>query len=330
MLEQKILDTINEYNLIESGDTVIAAVSGGPDSMCMLNVLNNIKENLKIKEIVVAHVNHMLRKEAEEETKFVEAYCKENNIRFFVKYVDIKKIAKDNKQGEEETGRKARYDFFEEVAKKVKADKIAIAHNYNDNAETILMHIMRGTGISGLIGIKPYRDGKYIRPIIKCSRDEIEDYCKKQKLNPKYDKSNKNNEYTRNRIRNKLIPYISKEFDANIVETLNRLSEVVLQEDDFMQMIVLKEYNDLLIKEERNKISIDVKKFNKLHEYMKSKVILFIIDKLFGSTQGIEKIHIKDIIKLCSNNIGNKYLTPNKNVKIFIKSGTVSFEKVLK
>ena len=97
-----------------------------------------------------------------------------------------------------------------------------------------------------------------------------------------------------------------------------------------MQMIVLKEYNDLLIKEERNKISIDVKKFNKLHEYMKSKVILFIIDKLFGSTQGIEKIHIKDIIKLCSNNIGNKYLTPNKNVKIFIKSGTVSFEKVLK
>ena len=278
MLEQKILNTIKEYNLIESGDTVIAAVSGGPDSMCMLNVLYNLKEKLDLKEIAVVHVNHMLRKEAEEETKFVEAYCNEKNIRFFSKYVDIKKIAKKNKLGEEETGRKERYDFFEEIAKKIKANKIAIAHNYNDNAETILMHIMRGTGISGLVGIKPYRDGKYIRPIIKCTRAEIEEYCKKNNLNPKYDKSNLDNTYTRNRIRNKLIPYISKEFDTDIIESLNRLSELVLQEDEYMQTIVRKEYKNLLIKEEKNKILIDVKKFNKLHEYMKSKIILYIIN----------------------------------------------------
>ena len=330
MLEEKILKTIREYNLIESGDTVIAAVSGGPDSMCMLDVLCDLKDDLKIKEIIVAHVNHMLRKEAEEETKFVESYCKNKGIKFFAKYVDIKKIAKDNKTGEEETGRKERYDFFEKLAKKVNANKIAIAHNYNDNAETILMHLMRGSGISGLIGIKPYRDGKYIRPIIKCSREEIEEYCNQKKLNPKYDKSNLDNTYTRNRIRNKLIPYINKEFNINIVDALNRLSYLALEEDEFMQNSVLKEYENIIINEEKNKILFDLKKFNKLHKYMKSNIILFIINKISGSTKGIEKINIEDIIKLCSNNIGNKYLTPKKGIKIFVKSGTASIEKVLK
>lgn len=329
MIEDKILTTIKEYNLIEPEDIVLIAVSGGPDSMCLLNAIYDLKEILRIKKIAIVHINHMLREEAEEETQYVKKFAENKNIDFFVKYVDIKKISENNKIGEEEAGRKERYKFFEEIAEKINANKIAIAHNYNDNAETILMHLMRGTGISGLAGIKPYREGKYIRPIIKCTREEIEKYCEDKKLNPRYDKSNKNNLYTRNRIRNELIPFIKNKFNPNIIDTLNRLSSLVNEEENFIEKVINVEYENILKSEDENKIQIDVKSFNKLDKYIKSKVVLYIIKKLFGSTNGIEQIHIKDIIKLCENNIGNKYLTPNKHTRVFIKSGVVSFEKVL-
>lgn len=330
MLEDKILKTINEYKLIECNDSVLVAVSGGPDSMSLLNSLINLKDILRIKEIAVAHVNHMLRDEAELETKYVKKFCEEKKVKIFLKYVDIKKISENNKIGEEETGRKERYLFFDEVAKLNGYNKIAIAHNYNDNAETVLMHLMRGSGINGLVGIKPNRDGKYIRPIIKCHRQEIEQYCEEHNLNPQYDKSNENNEYTRNRIRNKLIPFIEEEFNPNIIDTLNRLSSLALQEEEYMEKIIKEKYNSILAKENHKEIQIKVHEFNKFENYIKGRVILHIVKKLFGDTKGIETIHIKDLIKLFSNNIGNKYLMPNKNLKVFIKSGIVSFEKVLK
>lgn len=330
MLENKILKTIKEYNLIEPEDIVLVAVSGGPDSMCLLNSLYNLKDKLKIKKIAIAHVNHMLRSEAEEETQYVKRFAELKNIDFFVKYVDIKKISENNKIGEEEAGRKERYKFFEEISQKINANKIAIAHNYNDNAETVLMHLMRGAGISGLSGIKPFREEKYIRPIIKCSREEIEQYCEEKGLNPKYDESNKNNLYTRNRIRNQLIPFIKEKFNPNIIDTLNRVSSVVMEEENYIENVINNEYKNILKNRETNKIEIDVKKFNKLDKYIKSRMVLYIIKELFENTNGIEQIHIKDIIKLCENNIGNKYLTPNKNMKVFIKAGIVSFEKVLK
>ena len=185
MVETKILDTISENNLIEKNDVLVVAVSGGPDSMCLLDNLIKLKEKLQIKEIVVAHVNHMLRKEAEQETLYVQDYCKKNNVECFIKYVDIIKISQEEKIGTEEAGRIERYKFFDNIFEQKNANKIAIAHNLNDNAETILMHIIRGSGISGLCGITAKRDGKYIRPLINCSREEIEEYCKVNKLYPK-------------------------------------------------------------------------------------------------------------------------------------------------
>ena len=329
-VEDKILNTIKKYNLINNDDIIVVAVSGGPDSMCLLNSLYNMKEKLAIKKLVVAHVNHMLREEAEEETQFVKRYCKNKNIDFFVKYVNIKELSEHNKTGEEETGRIERYKFFEEVAKEVNANKIAIAHNYNDNAETVLMHLLRGSGIPGLIGIRPYKENKYIRPIIKCERFEIEEYCEKNHLDPRHDKTNDDNTYTRNKIRNKLIPYLKKEFNPNIIETINRLSESVLLEENYMSKITENDFKKICLEQNKNVIIIDLKEFNNLDEIIKSRIILNIINNLFGNTNGIEKVHINDIIKLCNNNIGNKQLMPNKNIKIFVKSGKVSFEKVLK
>lgn len=330
MLENKILETIKKYNLITSGDTILVAVSGGPDSMCLLDNLLKLKDVLEVKEIVVAHLNHMIRQEAKEETEYVEEYCNKNNIRCFVKYEDIIKEAKEQKIGTEEAGRKARYDFFEQIASKTNADKIAIAHNKNDNVETVFMHMLRGSGISGLTGIKPYREGKYIRPLIKCSRDEIEEYCAKEKLNPKYDKTNNDNTYTRNRIRNELIPYIKKEFNPNIIETIDRLSELILDEENYMQEITVENYNLILENENKDEIVLNLKKFNLLKDIIKSRIILYTVKRLFGTSKGIEKIHIDDIIKLCGNNIGNKYTMPNKNLKVLVQNKKIYFYKYLK
>lgn len=392
-MEEKILKTIKKYNLISNGDKIVVAVSGGPDSMCLLNILKNLRQKFNI-ELFVAHINHMIREEADSETEYVKNYCEKNNIKCFIKRANVLEMAKEQKKGTEEMGRIVRYDFFEYVANEVSANKIAIAHTENDNAETILMNLMRGASLEGLKGIEPIR-GKYIRPLIECNREEIEKYCEINKLDPKFDKTNNDNTYTRNKIRNLLIPYIKKEFNPNIIETLNRLAVLARQDATYFNKIVKESYADILLYEninnndinnvnenlekyivkeekitrnieqklnnskiltdkievtkldnikaeekvEKNNINIeiekkskhiilDLKKFNKLEYVIKSRVLLYTINKLLGTTKGIEKINIEDMIKLCEKNIGNKYLIPNKNVKIFVKKGKIFFTKL--
>ena len=326
-MKEKILKTIKKYNMIENGEKVVLAVSGGPDSICMLDILNDIKNDETIDvdfEIVVAHVNHMIRKEAEEDEKYVKKYCEEKQIEFYSKSIDVQKMANNNKIGVEEAGRKARYNFFDEILEKTDAQKIAIAHNKNDKVETVLMHILRGSGISGLKGIEAKR-GKYIRPLIECERNEIEEYCTEKNLQPRIDKTNFENEYTRNKVRNLLIPYIQKEFNPNLIKTIDRLSNLVAEEENYMDKQVENLYKKLLISEKEKEIQLDLKTFNIQEKVIKSRTILYTITRLFGNSKGVEKIHIEDIIKLCSNNIGNKYLTPNKNIKILIKNHKIYF-----
>ena len=330
-LQDKVLKTIQKYNLIQNGDSIVIGVSGGPDSMTLLNVLINLKQKLGISKIVVATVNHMIREEAEEETKFVENFCESHGIDFYLKKVDVQEEARSKKISTELAGRNARYDFFEEILKKTGSNKIATAHNSNDNAETVLMNLLRGSGVSGLKGIEKIRDGKFIRPIIECKRSEIEQYCLENKLNPRYDKTNNENTYTRNKIRNMLIPYIEENFNPNIVDSLNRLSTIATKEDEYIHKIVENSFKDIVITADISKkeIILDLKKFNELDEVIKSRLILYTISEILGTSQGIEKIHIEDIIKLCGNNIGNKYLMPNKNIKIFVKKGKIFFTAVI-
>lgn len=333
----KVEQTIKKYNLINKNDKIVIGVSGGPDSMCLLNILYNLKDKLGI-SIVVAHINHMIRKEAEEETRYVEDFCEKIGVPCYVKRINVIQKATDEKIGTEEAGRKARYDFFEEVCIKVGANKIATAHNANDNAETILMNIFRGTGIQGLKGIEPIREGKFIRPIIECERTEIENYCQYNNLNPKIDLSNFENEYTRNKIRNIIIPEIKKEFNPNIISALNKLSVLAKQENEFIEKyideLVESKLDIQYINKESNEriicgyVCINLKKFNSLEYFLKSKVILKLIQKVLGTTQGIEKIHVDDIIKLCSRNIGNKYLTPNKKLKVLVNKGKIYIKKI--
>ena len=323
-MKDKVIKTIKKYNLINKGDKIVLGVSGGPDSISMLDILNSIKDEIGF-EIYVAHINHLIREEAIDDEKYVEEYCKKNNIEFFAKRIDVLKIADAQKIGTEEAGRKARYEFFEEIYSKVEANKIAIAHNKNDKAETIIMHLLRGSGLSGLKGIEPIRDNKYIRPLIECERSEIEKYCDENNLNPRIDKTNFENEYTRNKIRNIVIPYIKKEFNPNIVETLDRLSEVATDESNYINRQVQNTYNKLLVEKTEKQIILKWKEFNLQEKIIKSRLILYTIKELMGSTEGIEKIHIESIIKLCDNNIGNKYFTPNKKIKILVNDKKIFF-----
>ncbi len=332
ILKEKVMSTITKNNLIQNGDKLVLAVSGGPDSLAMLNVLLDIRKSERLDfEFVVAHVNHMIRKEAVDDEKFVKGFCEKNNILCFVKKVDIPKISKDKKIGTEEAGRYARYEFFDEVLDNTNSNKIAIAHNKNDKVETILMNLLRGSGVSGLKGIEYIKNGKYIRPLLDCTRKEIEDYCYKENLNPRIDKTNFDNTYTRNKVRNVVIPYVQQEFNPNIIETLNRLSELVKEEENYVDEQVEKAYNEMVIEEklmdyeDKPYILLKLKIFNTQERVIKSRVLLYTIKRLLGNVQGIEKIHIDDVIKLCGRNVGNKYLTPNKNLKIFLNNGKIYF-----
>lgn len=325
-MNQKVLETIRKYNLIVDGDKIVLGVSGGPDSICMLDNLREVKEEQVIEfEIYVAHINHMIREEAIDDEKYVQEYCKKYNIECFVKRADVQKIASEKKIGTEEAGRKVRYDFFEEVLQKTESNKIAIAHNKNDKIETIIMHLLRGSGLSGLKGIEPIRDNKYIRPLLECERTEIEQYCEDKKLNPRIDKTNFENEYTRNKIRNIVIPYIKKEFNPNIIQTLSRLSDLAADESNYIELQTQKAFEKILIAKEKEQITLNLKEFNKQDKVIKNRLILYTTKELMGSTQGIEKIHIEDIIKLCQNNVGNKFLTPNKNLKVLVKDKKIFF-----
>ena len=319
---KKVEKIIKEHNLIEDGEKVVVGVSGGPDSMCLLHIL----QALKI-DIVVCHINHMIRQNAIIDEQYVENYCKKHAIPVYISRITIEEKAKQEKIGTEEAGRIARYKFFYEIAKQTGATKIATAHNANDNAETVIMNILRGTSINGLKGIEEKRD-MLIRPLITITREEIEEYCKEQNLEPRQDESNKQLIYTRNKVRNQVIPYIKKEFNPNIIEAINRLSQIAAEESEYIGVQAKNAFEAICIEENADKVVLNLKKFNELELVIKRRVILYTITKIMGIGATIQKIHIEDIIKLCKNNIGGKYLTPTKNIKVEVKNKKIFATKV--
>ena len=244
-------------------------------------------------------------------------------IKCYVKRAEVEKIAKEQKKGTEEVGRKIRYDFFNEVAEKENANKIAIAHNMNDNAETMLLNIVRGSGLTGLEGIQAQEYGKYIRPLINCTREDIEEYCSKNNLQPRIDSTNKENIYRRNIIRNKILPEI-KELNPNIVQSLSNLSKIVKVQNTHIKNEVENIYNKIG-SPSLGKIELDLPEFQKLDLSVQQNLILYTISKALGSARNIEKVNVDDIIKMCKRNVGNKYIYPNKNLKILIENKKIIF-----
>jgi len=308
-LINKVRHTIEENEMINSGDKVVVAVSGGPDSMCLLHILYSLREELNI-QLAAAHVNHCLRgEEADADEAYVRDFCSSLGIEFYSRRIDIHKIAEERNLSCETAGREVRYDFFQELLFKLNAQKIALAHNANDQAETVLMRIMRGSGMEGLVGIKPVRDNIYIRPIINILRTDIEAYCRSNNLKARIDKSNLENIYNRNKVRLELIPYIQENFNKDIVNTLIRLSQTISKDNEYLEKLTEERYELYVIPVGKRKV-IRKEAFSEPDAIL-TRVIRLALLRLLGTLKNFEKLHIYEVIDIAQRSTGKKVILPN-------------------
>lgn len=239
----KVRADIKQYNLFSEGAEVIAALSGGADSMALLSCLLELREEYDLK-LSAAHVNHCLRGEdADSDEQFVRDYCKSVNVPLHILKIDVNKEAEKTGEGSEECGRRIRYEFFESLSETA---LIATAHNLNDQAETVLLHMIRGCSLNGLCGI-PRKRGRIIRPLLGCARAEIEEYCNNKCIPFVTDATNNENIYRRNRIRHDILPLILNENPA-FLQQISRMTRTLRDEEDFFQLST----EELLTKSKKN------------------------------------------------------------------------------
>ncbi|MFI3230595.1 MAG: tRNA lysidine(34) synthetase TilS [bacterium] len=333
-----VLDTIRQNNLFSRGEHIIIGVSGGADSIALLHFLNSIRIDFELR-ITAVNINHLIRgEESDLDTQFVIEFCREYDIDLECFSFDIMGEAKELKLSVEETARIFRYRAFEEVREKLGADKIAVAHNKNDNVETLIMRFFRGTGLRGLGGIPVKRD-YIIRPLLNCERNLIEEYCRDNNILFRNDSTNFLEVYTRNKVRLSTIPYVQENFNPNIINTMGAMSQNFREEDVYLdslakeylkEIIVNKEeldedisYLDCLDYEEKrnnnnNNIRIiKVEAFKELNIVIQKRIIRIIIDKVMkNSLYNISSEHITSIITL--NN--NKTLNLPKSLTVYLKN----------
>lgn len=296
-MKDKVLRTIEEYNLIEENDNIVIGLSGGPDSMALLYVLLEVRKEIDF-NIIIAHVNHGVRgAEALADEKFVENLAKKLNLPYYSTRVNMDEYAKERRISSEEAGRALRYGFFRKILSKIGGGKIAVAHNKNDQAETLLMRFFRGTGIDGLKGME-YRNGDIIRPILGIEREEIEKYLLDNNIEARLDKTNLQPIYNRNRIRLELIPYIEKYFNPNIIDTLWRTSNILSIDSRFLEKYSKETYSKLVKKKENNSIILNGSLFLKEDRSIQQRIIRNCILDLNGDLQGFTNRHILDTLTL--------------------------------
>lgn len=273
-------------------------------------------------DIEIAHVNHLMRKESAVDQKFVEDLAKKLGYKCHTLEYDVSKKAKELKISKEECGRNVRYEFFNSLLKKCGANKIAVAHNQTDNVETVVMNFLRGTGISGLTGMD-YSNQNIIRPILNIKKQDIIDYLDSKNIEYVIDRTNSENFYTRNRIRNDLIKKIEKEYNPNFIDTTQRMIELNKQDEELIVECVDKEYEKMDVTNAKSTITIKTKEFIKLSSGLKYRIIRKILTELMGNISDIERIHIKDICKLIDNNITGKQYIIGKKFTVKVKTKNV-------
>lgn len=318
MMLDKVKATVRRYNLIKKGDRILVGVSGGPDSVVLLYLLNNLKKEFGLK-LHIAHLDHRLRKNSYKDREFVENLGRKLNIPVTCNQINIKEISR--KGSREEIARNARLGFFFKVAKDIKVKKIALGHNLDDQAETVLMRILRGTGLYGLSGILPKRNiaGFWIiRPLIEVRRKDIEAFLKRKEIKPRIDASNLEDIYFRNKIRNRLMPLLAKEYNKNIKEVLSNMAESVGYDYDYLSRA-----GKRVLRTTKNKINL--KNFIKLHPAIQRLVLRFNIGKVKGDTRRIAFQHIKELEDLIFNRPINSIVDLPKGVSAIKKNNSLIF-----
>ena len=290
MIKDRVKKFIEEERMADGSEHILAAVSGGPDSVCMLMILKELEYDLE-----VLHVHHGLREAADEDEGFVRALSEKLDVPFLCRRVDVKGYAEKEHLSTEEAGRRLRYSFFEERAEELeRAGKkvlIAVAHNMDDNAETVLFQMFRGSGPRGLCGIPPVRD-RVIRPLLCIKRSEVEEYLSSHSQSFRIDESNDTNDYTRNRIRHIILPAANEQINAKSTEHVAGSAAMLRESEDFIED-ALKDAYSANVRMEDGIAHIDREGFKKLHPYIRKRLLLMVMKEVCGSARDISAVHIR-------------------------------------
>ncbi len=317
-METQAYKTIRKYGMLASGDRMIVAVSGGADSMALLLCLHKLAPRLKL-SLIVAHLNHHIRGlEADADEDFVRRMCAGLGIPFISETIEVKRQATETRQNLEELARRLRYDFLRRIASREKAQKIAVGHNLDDQAETALFRIIRGSGIEGLSAIYPVVDGLIIRPLIECSRSRILDYLNRHKIDYREDSTNADLRHSRNRIRREVVPYLEKNFNPQLKRTLAREAGQARETWDYLETQA-RQHHRALIRPVDDGISLKIKDFFDLHPALQKQVLRLTLKEFHGSLRGISSSHIENVLSLCRNVSGGR--------RIRLPGGTVALRR---
>lgn len=293
-----LLSTLSDKSMLIPGDSVIVAVSGGPDSVTLLDLLYRIRKEWRI-ILHVAHLNHQLRgKASDEDADFVFQLSEKLGLPFHSKITDIKTLARTYRKSLEETGRLARQQFLYQIKSQTGATRISLGHTRSDQAETLLLRLLRGSGRTGLGSIRPIREGIWIRPLLNISRLEIETYVTFRNLKTRWDESNSNPKFFRNRIRNELLPYIKSSFSLEIEAVLARTAEILQQEDDLLESQTKDALRRTIHYHSEQKIILDIKAFFGYHISLQRRMIRYVLIELHASSEAISFRPVQRILDL--------------------------------
>ncbi len=296
--------------MLNNGDRVIVAVSGGIDSVVLLHLLQRLEDRYGLK-LIVSHLNHCIRKEeAERDASFVQSLASSNNLQCELGVADVPALMTNEGLSLQVAAREARYNFFDLLRKKHKANKVALGHHMDDQVETVIMRFLRGTGTKGLKGMEPVREGVYIRPLIGITRKEIEDYAKDQGLSFVTDSTNFKDIYLRNKIRYELLPFLEKNYNPNINEEIVRLSRLMKRDDEFLESAAEKHLQDMVKVDNEDVVTVSLKHLISIHKALRTRVLRSLWKKLSGHTSGIYSYHIENILGLLESD------TPNSKVDL--------------
>ncbi len=301
---EKVKKTIDKYNLLKQNDKVVVGLSGGPDSTALAVILAQIAPSLNIR-LITAHFNHGLRgSESDRDEYEAGQLALRLNLPFISRKMD--KVFTPKGLSPEDFYRRERYQFFEEAAKANNANRIALGHNLQDQAETVLLHLLRGSGLDGLKGISPLRDDKYIRPLLEISRQEIIFYLDGAGITYRQDSSNNSVIHLRNKIRLELLPYLKKEFNPKIDEALAHTAEILYEDNWFIEQSVSKALNSAFIKKQNNKFLLNMEYIKSLPRSIQRRLIKELLESFSLERNGITFLHVDSVDNLLQKSESGK------------------------
>ncbi len=308
---EKVKAYVEKYRMLTAEDKVIAGISGGADSVCLLFVLLRLKEEIGF-GIHAVHVNHGIRGEAADRDEgFVRRLCQEKETPLTVFREDVALYARDYKMTEEEAGRKVRRESFEKTLGDVGGTKIALAHHMNDNAETVLWNLCRGTGIRGLGGIAP-SSGVWIRPFLCVKREEIESYLEKWGISYCTDETNSANTYTRNKIRNELLPYMEQNLNRQAARHITEAASRIRILEGYMRREAMRGADECLREDKRGRLILLKDVYASLDSALKDYVLHEAICRAAGGRKDIESVHVEMLAGLLKRQVGRRISLPYK------------------